>query len=536
MTEVLLTTHNLGYKVLDKTLFSNLNLTIQKGDRIALIGNNGTGKSTLLKLFAGMEEVKKGDIKRKANAFYLPQLDLSLLTSHQSILDFLLQYTDEWWEILSILEQVFQLIDINPEQELSTLSGGELMKLVLSIGLYHKPSILLLDEPTNHLDLHSLQTLIGFIHSFKGATVAASHDAYFIDQIATTIWELEAQSVHIYGGNFTSYQKQKEADREAKARRHESARKEVNKIKRSLSKEKERTEKEIQKAALRPASDRSDARIQAGYFKNKFMFAASQHSKRLYKQLNKNYQELDKHKKVLHKKAYVDLKNIEDTSSKKLIDLKHTNLDINKQKELLNDIEFSIQYGERVVITGRNGSGKSSFVKAFFPDSPYSFSGGKVYIAPDINIVYLSQKYELVNPDLSLIENIQTFNPKVTYEEARRLLGNFLFLTDDEVRRKAGTLSGGEAARLAFAMLTAAPIDLLILDEPTNNLDLETVNQIVDALQAFEGGLLVISHNVDFLNKIAVEKAYVVKENKLLPMISLPAEKDLFYQEIIEKS
>ena len=157
---------------------------------------------------------------------------------------------------------------------------------------------------------------------------------------------------------------------------------------------------------------------------------------------------------------------------------------------------------------------------------------GDVYLAPNSRIVYLSQKYEIVDPELTLVENLHKINPDSDYEKTRRILANFLFLNEEEIKKKAKVLSGGEIARLAFAMITSTPVDLLVLDEPTNNLDIETIDAVVEALKDFKGAIIVISHNIDFLSKIGIEQAYVISNKHLKKLGTVPKDKTAFFLEL----
>ena len=147
--------------------------------------------------------------------------------------------------------------------------------------------------------------------------------------------------------------------------------------------------------------------------------------------------------------------------------------------------------------------------------------------------MYVDQKYQIIDPNLTLIENVEKYNPKLTNEEVRRQLGRFLFYKEEDARKKAGVLSGGEAARLVFAMVTAGSVDLLVLDEPTNNLDIETLDIIADALKDFSGALLVISHNIHFLEHNGIDTALIIDNKKLKGMHSSPAEPEAFYNEMV---
>lgn len=203
---------------------------------------------------------------------------------------------------------------------------------------------------------------------------------------------------------------------------------------------------------------------------------------------------------------------------------------------MLENIQFHLASGERVAIAGANGSGKSSLAKAIlFREGTHAFlESGDVLLSPTLNVVYLDQTYELVNRDATILENMQAANPEVEYQLIRQQLGHFLFFNDD-VYKSASVLSGGELARLALAMIGICEIDLLILDEPTNNLDISTVEQMVEAVNDYHGALWVISHDLDFLSRIQITDSYLLRDRMLQRTNYLPIETENYYEELINR-
>src|SRR6476469_5449070 len=240
-SRVLLRAESLSYNLTaDKTLFQGIDLSIHAGDRIALIGPNGVGKSTLLQLLAGLQQPSSGSVYQKDSIYYLPQIStLPAEQKQQTVLEWLSSIADDWWAIADILEtKLATVIDLS--LPITSLSGGELTKLFLAVGLAQEPRILLLDEPTNHMDLAALETLKKFLCLFSGAFVMVSHKPFFLDQVANTTWELTPTGVQVYGGNFSFYREQKAIALENAERSHEVAKKELKRARESALKEQQR--------------------------------------------------------------------------------------------------------------------------------------------------------------------------------------------------------------------------------------------------------------------------------------------------------
>jgi ATPase subunit of ABC transporter with duplicated ATPase domains len=205
-----------------------------------------------------------------------------------------------------------------------------------------------------------------------------------------------------------------------------------------------------------------------------------------------------------------------------------------RNRLLIKNIQLHVSSGDRIAVAGANGSGKSCLAKAILgmKQFPAILESGEIAIASQMKAVYLDQTYEVVNREITVLENMQAANPDLNYQLLRQQLGHFLFFNDD-VYKNASVLSGGELARLAVAMITVSEIDWLILDEPTNNLDVETINHIVNGLNEYQGALWVISHDIDFLSRIRIMQAYQIKNHQLQPLIHQPDDAERYYQELI---
>jgi ATPase subunit of ABC transporter with duplicated ATPase domains len=517
----------------ERRLFKNVQLSLAAGDRVALVGANGVGKSTLLQILAGQIEPSAGSVWRNASIYYLPQIStIRQQIKADTVQNFLFSISDEWWKISNILETQF---NTTPDLSLSiaSLSGGELTKLFLAIGLSQQPNVLLLDEPTNHMDYLALEELSQFLKQFDGAFVIVSHKPFFLDRVVDTTWELTPNGVSVYGGNFSLYREQKQTELSARLRAHEVAKKEVKRAQAAAMQEQQRAAQSRRNGRQKFLSGSID-KVAAGALKRKAEVTAAKLKQKHEAAITDAAQKVGETKVRTNKATSIQL---EQTSQKhkNLIEIQGANLWV-ANRLLIENIQFHMASGERVAIAGANGSGKSSLAKAILNrEGTHAFlESGEILLSPTMNVVYLDQTYELVNRDFTIVENIQAANPELEYQLIRQQLGHFLFFNDD-VYKSASVLSGGELARLALAMLGISKIDLLILDEPTNNLDIPTVEQMVEAVNEYHGALWVISHDLDFLSRIHITDSYWLRDRRLQRTNYLPDETEEYYEELVAR-
>ncbi|AFZ19383.1 ribosomal protection-like ABC-F family protein [Allocoleopsis franciscana] len=515
----------------DRTLFKNVQLSLAVGDRVALVGANGVGKSTLLQILAGQINPSAGSVWRNASIYYLPQIStIRQQIKADTIQNFLFSISDEWWKISDILETQFNtMLDLS--LSITSLSGGELTKLFLAIGLSQQPNVLLLDEPTNHMDYLALEELSQFLKPFDGAFVIVSHKPFFLDQVVETTWELTPNGVSVYGGNFSLYREQKQAEIEARLRSHEVAKKELKRAKTAAMQEQQRAAQSRRNGRQKFISGSID-KMAAGGLRRKAEVTAGKLKQKHEAAISDADQKVVETKVRTNKATSIQL---EQTSQKhkNLIEIQGANLWV-ANRLLIENIKFHLASGQRVAIAGANGSGKSSLAKAILNrEGTHAFlESGEVLVSPTMKVVYLDQTYELVNRNSTILENMQAANLGLEYQLIRQQLGHFLFFNDD-VYKSASVLSGGELARLALAMLGISKIDLLILDEPTNNLDIPTVEQMVQAVNEYHGGLWVISHDLDFLSRIQITESYCLRDQMLQRTNYLPDETAEYYEELV---
>ena len=528
-----LVAENLSCAVADRRwLFKNISISVFPGDRIALIGKNCIGKSTLLQCLSGQRRPTQGTISSQATALYVSQLSsLASAVQDLSVLDFLSATADAWWEIEHVLETVFGTV-LELASPLRYLSGGEMMQLLLAIALWRKPDVLFLDEPPNHIDFWALEQLRKALSRYQGAFIIVSHNPHFLDQVVDTTWEFTAAGLRVYGGNYSFYREQTDLEAEAAVRSHETARKELKRTKTTVLKEQKRAAQSSRKGRQQVAKG-GIPRIVAGGFQRSAEQTAGKLKIKHERAMTAAMQKVKETKIRTHKATSVQIA-VKSQKKRNLAEVCHADMWV-AEKMLLKDVHFRIVSGDRIAIAGPNGSGKSSFIKAMLCfDSVATLKNGDIQIA-QMKTVYLDQYYALIDRRQTVLENMRRANSALAYQLVRQQLGHFLFFNDD-VYKSASVLSGGELARLAIAMITISELDLLVLDEPTNNLDIETVDQIVQGLRQYEGALCVISHDLDFLSRIGIQQSFQILDASLKTTAYLPNEQSHYYEELLSRS
>lgn len=509
--ELYISTHSIGFKNQIKQVLKDISVTIHQGDKIALVGDNGSGKTTLLKIISQLIKPTRGKVDVLESTWYLPQLDLKIFQSKMSISDYLSQFVEDWWEILVVLEGDFSF-SVNPLREIDSLSGGELVKLHLGIIFYIKPKVLILDEPTNHLDIQAQEYLIQAIQKYPYSVLIASHDTFFADQVVSRVWELMDGNIREFGGNISFYREQKRLENEARLRRYEVALKTKKKLDKSLALESRRQEQNIQ-VGIKSRQDRSVSRMDRGYLKSKAQMRAGQKKLMYDSRIEDNKKILNTLEPQIHRTVqYLVPQNQVSSQGKVLLDIHDGKVQI-EDTILLTQLRLQVVSGDRLAIIGGNGVGKSMLFRMIMKRI---LSSGQLHISENTHMVYMDQTYHIVNPNKTILENMQVYNPTASILMIRKKLREFLFWDDYQVNQLASTLSGGQVARLAFAMISLQPVDILLLDEPTNNLDISTQEAIIQGLLKYTGALMVISHSLDFLARIDIQDVYCIADKRCI--------------------
>ncbi len=524
----MLTLHNLTYIHPNRDLlFKNINLTVNKHNKTALIGNNGIGKSTLLSIIAGNLPPSSGSINTDSIPYYIPQIfgqfnDYTIaqalriegkLHALNEILegnanDTNLAILDDDWSIEQRCEEVFehwQLEDLDLTQKMVSLSGGQKTKVFLAGINIHQPELILMDEPSNHLDSISRNILYDFVQSTSSTLMVVSHDRKLLNML-NSVYELSKRGITVYGGNYDFYVEQKAIENNAL---HEGIRNKEKALRKAKEIERETVERKMKLDArgkqkkinegmpkvmmkkLKNNAEKSTARIKDTH--DEKIGTISQELS----ELRNEVPDIDKMKfgfgnSTLHK-------------GKILIEAKDINFGYEEKMLWEQPLSITITSGERIVIKGSNGSGKTTLVKLFLGE--LEPKEGIIHNAIS-NAVYIDQDYSLIDNNLTVYEQSQRFNSTALEEyEIKIRLHRFLF-TKDYWDKPCSTLSGGEKMRLMLCCLTIsnkAP-DLIIFDEPTNNLDIQNVTILTAAINDYQGTLIVISHDEYFLEQVNVKR------------------------------
>ncbi|MBK9261013.1 MAG: ABC-F family ATP-binding cassette domain-containing protein [Polyangiaceae bacterium] len=500
----MIVTSNLGKSYGERVLFESATLELSRGSRYGLVGANGSGKTTLLEILAGDDQPTEGTITRTRGARMGVLRQDRFLEDDQRIMDLAMMGDAVVWAALEEEKRIVddgagdahrlaELSDVIRthdgytlraratailvglgipadvhDKPLATLSGGFKLRVLLAQVLVGGPDVLLLDEPTNHLDILTIRWLEKFLCAHEGVVLVISHDQRFLDNVATHILDIDYGTITLYHGNYSAFVKEKQADRERKIA-------EITRI-----------EAEV-------------AHKQA--YVDRFRYKASKA-----KQAQSKLKQIEK----------IDIPELEDSSrrtpsfklsivrqsGRDVLDVEHISKSYG-DKRVLEDVSLRVRRGERVAVIGPNGIGKSTLLKILA--GVLEADAGTVRWGHETHVGYFAQDHREVldDPDATPIGIMQAICPTEPDSAVRGRLGRLLFNGDD-VYKKVGMLSGGEAARLLFCAILAREPNVLLLDEPTNHLDVEAIEALASALNDYEGTVLFVSHDRWFVSKVAL--------------------------------
>lgn len=519
---------NLSMSFGNYELFNDVNLCIDDNQKIGVVGVNGAGKTTFFKIVMGSVEPDAGKIiLGNSRVSLLPQvLSDDVLTMDISVFDFLLsgrpieelsnelqlQYEKvskeldenkqkkifnkieklqqklDYWDFYSAENTLLKIIDgmnIDDsllEKKLSELSGGQKSKIAFARLLYSKPEIILLDEPTNHLDKDTKDYVVNYLKNYKGSVFVISHDINFLNEVTTMTLFLDKRekAFKLYKGNYDRFKKLNDVQEKALEQKIEKEQKEEDKLKSFIDK----------------------------------YSSSSGKRKKMVKDREKKLEKLSKNKtlnKTVEKQTKLEIVMNQESSKLPLkVDHLCFKYDQKSEKNLINDLSFSLYRGEKFLIVGENGVGKSTLLKLIIGDlKPNS---GDIYVSKKTEIGYYAQEHEMLDNNKSIIDNFSDID--ISQTKLRSVLGRFLFFGDD-VFKKVGVLSPGERSRVSLAKLSLSGANFLILDEPTNHLDPKTQNIIAETFKEFQGTMLVVSHNPEFVDNLGIERTLVLPNGKL---------------------
>ncbi|MHA4742444.1 ABC-F family ATP-binding cassette domain-containing protein [Dyadobacter sp. MSC1_007] len=509
---------NLSYFLGDRALYDGASLHIKPKQKIGLIGLNGTGKSTLLRMINGEFQPDGGHISKSGDCTigFLNQ-DLLSYQSDDSILSVAMQaferqnllqvqmdkilydmehnYTDALVDKLARVQEEFEALDgytVQSKAEaileglgfvtddlhrpLRLFSGGWRMRVMLAKLLLQKPSLLMLDEPTNHLDLPSIQWVEKYVQSYEGAVIVVSHDRQFLDNTIDTTVEVAGGKLNYYAGNYSYYLEEKEQRNDIQRGAYENQQAKIRQTERFIERFKAKATKSRQVQSRVKALDKMEVVDQVidenakVHFRFQFTTQPGRHV----------FQLEDA------SKAYGD-------------------------KVILEGTNISMERGDKIALIGANGRGKSTVLRVVAGTEPIE---GKRRLGHNVSFTFYAQhQLESLNVQHNLIEELKYANPNKTETELRTVLGCFLF-TGDDVFKKIKVLSGGEKSRVALAKVLLSQANFLLLDEPTNHLDMQSVNILIQALQQYEGSYIVVSHDRYFVENIA-NKIWYIEDHEI---------------------
>ena len=508
-------------------IFDDITLHINDDEKVGIIGMNGAGKSTFFNLIMGKLEPDKGSITFKSGTRigFLPQVISDEIPDMKiSVFDFLLEgrpikkleselaeaygeaatETDEakikyimkrisklqekleYFDVYSCESILLKIIDgmqIDSElldMELCNLSGGQKSKIAFARLLYSKPEVLLLDEPTNHLDNDTKDYIINYLRNYNGMVLVISHDIDFLDQVTTQTLYVDKvnHTMELYPGNYEKYMKIRNERQKTLERIAEKQAVEEEKLKRIIAK----------------------------------YIGGNEKKARIAKDRQKKLARLEEQKVVIEKSAKTARFKMKINHPSGVCPLKCENVKFGYKEDhiLFDNLTFDLSRGEKFLIVGENGIGKSTLLKLIV--GLLEPLAGEIQVNQKCEIGYYAQEHELLNNDKTILENIEEFG--LSKNEMRSFLGNFLFSGDD-VFKRVGVLSPGERSRVALAKLALTGANFLILDEPTNHLDPQTQEIIAKTFRDYEGTMLIVSHNVEFVDNLGVERMLMLPSGQI---------------------
>lgn len=515
---------NFGYG----SILKDVSFSLSSGEILSIVGPNGCGKSTLIKIIAGVEKCDNGSISIKKNTrvSYLKQVQEE--NDNRTVYEYLKDAFDDLYKLEQLIRKYESLIS-DPEnadyeknlkrycelieefgnkggyemdskinevcnglkissqmlsQPFSSLSGGEKTVMQLARCLLQNSELFLLDEPTNHLDIERIEWLENYLKKYNGAIVIVSHDRYFLDKMSTKILDLSDEEAKVYNMNYSSYLETKEKEFEKQMSNYKLQQIQIKKLEQEIS-------YFLQKADQTKSSAMYDRA----------------------KQLKARVQKIKEYGvKKPKKPKKLNINFVEDNNmSKTVFDIQDLTVYKDDGSMILDHVSANIIYGDRVALIGANGSGKSTFINTILNRQQLKYEG-KIVIGPSTKIGYLPQFIKFDNPDLKVISYFQMEAGK-DFETSMRILNRYHFYQDN-VNKKIGSLSEGEKIRLVLAILLQKSVNCIIFDEPTNHIDIDTKEVLEESIEEYDGTFIFVSHDRYFINKFA-NKTFEFKDGKM---------------------
>lgn len=488
-----------------KIVFSDVSFGLDKGQRAALVGDNGTGKSTLLKILAGLEEADGGwiEISRGTRVGYMPQ-DTSL-TEAETVIQYLSRLTDSKKELTKHRAEVmmsgFSMDNVGLDRPLSDLSSGQKSKVALIGILLTGIDLLLLDEPTNNLDLPALIWLEDFLLKSDVTCIIVSHDRRFLDRVTNRVFELDRQThlLNVSNGSYSEYLERRAKDRSRQKELYRQQQEEIGRL----------TEQAREKKAASARGSRWQGSDNDKFLRGFKQDRASKSGKAA-KVLEKRIEQMDKVEKVVDREPLSISLEAHSNGSPMDISLDQVFAGYPGRFEI-GPISLAISYGNRVGFLGLNGSGKSTILKTI--TGKLASISGQVSIGSGLKIGNMMQEHETLPREETLLSFIKERTGRIDKEVFATLV-KFGFVEKD-IRGKISEISPGGRARLLLSLFSLLSVNALVLDEPTNHLDAEAVDALEEVLTGYQGTVILVSHDRDFLEKARIDFAYLIANNQL---------------------
>lgn len=509
-------------------LFQNISFNIQDGAKATLIGNNGAGKSTLLKVIANQLSPHSGNVRISSSPYFVPQhfgqyddmtiyeaLDVDykvdalkhILEGNDNI-DYqeYLEALDDDWEIEERVKKAlstWQLDNIDPTSKLNLLSGGEKTKIFLAGIELHNPAIILMDEPSNHLDYRSRDMLCNLITSTPATVIVVSHDKTVLNLVTQT-YELTKLGIKFYAGNYDFYEEQKEAETTLAIAQLEEKNKELRQAKKVQQEVVERRQK-LDARGYDRSNKKGLGKMLMHIRKDKAEKTTSKlHDSHIGKiddiveDISEIENNMDKSKQMK-----VNFNSSKLHKGKILAEAKELNHRYLEKSLWQSPLNFKVQSGERILIRGLNGAGKSTLIKLL--TKKFQPSQGELYVA-DFDYVHLDQEYSMIDNSTTVYEQAKKYAPEMLEHEVKMNLSRFLF-DHSTWNKQCSLLSGGEKMKLSLCclLLDSSQPDMIILDEPTNNIDLKNIKILISCIRDYLGTILLVSHDTFFIEQVKVD-------------------------------
>lgn len=486
----------LSKSYLDQKVFENLQGSINEGDKIGIVGINGVGKSTLMKIMANKEKSDLGVVRREPSNIKIKYAMQDICTEESKLVSEILLTNNSGVKTKKLLNEL-NLEEKILEEKFENLSGGEKTKIKLISTLCGDFDFLFLDEPTNHLDMKATEWLENHLRKLNKTIVIVAHDRYFLDNVAQKIWELTDKGLKIYEGNYTEYVNQKNIEVKTQTREYENQQDKIRSLEKIIS---DRTEwfHRAHDAAGQSDFLRAKAKKQMQVVKSK---------KKELEKVKENAVDRPK-RDVAAAFNIINRNTINMKTAKYIIRVNNLRKSFGKKLILKNET-FEIERGDKIALIGENGTGKSTIVKMIMGvDNEYD---GEIVVNPSIKIGYLSQEFDDMKHNNTILDEVLQIG--TTKNDARMLLACLMF-RGESVFKKIGELSLGERSRVAFAKLILSGAQLLILDEPTNYMDIVSCEKIEEVMMEYQGTILVVSHDRYFIKRVA-NKIFELKEKRI---------------------